>query len=413
MGSTVQEDVYVLPEATAPSLVLTHPTEDEKRRTWTLNHREWGGALTLEEYLKREPYLTTIPLTCDGGMTHWVLTDSSWSAKKGEDRPILASCESINKRVVVAAPGDTVVRDGVGHGVGSVFTYPEHRGNRYAGRMLTELGTALRKWQSKNQNNEDAVCSALWSDIGKAYYAKKGWAVFPSLHVEFSVSASQAQGGEEKGKGKRKVFPITYENLEQLCETDEKLVREQVLRKAQETNRTSVAFLPDHDTLRWHLYRDDFIASILFKSSPGHTNVPSSVKGALVGTQEGRRVWAVWSRNYYGGSSSPAENVEKNTLYILRLVIESEASEGENPSEDVVEAFTAIMQAALREAAIWHLGKVDLWNPSPLVERLVEKSKLQHRWIERDVDSIPSMMWYGDQDVREIEWVANEKYCWC
>ncbi|KAI1462139.1 hypothetical protein F4805DRAFT_453370 [Annulohypoxylon moriforme] len=414
MGSVTQEDIYVLPDAAAPSLILTHPTDDEKRRTWTLNHREWGGALTLEEYLEREPYLTTIPLTRNGGMTHWVLTDSSWSAEKGGSRPILASCESINKRVLVAAPGDTVVRDGVGHGVGSVFTYPEHRGNRYAGRMLNELGPALRKWQCEKQdNNQEAVCSALWSDIGKEYYAKKGWAAFQSLHVEFPVPANQTEGDVEKGKGKGKVTPITYTNLAQLCETDETLVREQVLRKTRETGRTCVAFAPDHDTMRWHLYRDDFIASILFKSSPGPASGAPSIKGALAGSEEGRRVWAVWSRNYYGGSGKPTDNVEKNTLYILRLVIEAEASEGANPSEDTVEAFTAVMRTALHEAATWNLGKVDLWNPSPLVKALIDRSGLQHRPVERDTDSIPSMMWYGAEKIEDIEWVANEKYCWC
>ncbi|KAI1656772.1 hypothetical protein F4813DRAFT_125281 [Daldinia decipiens] len=404
MGSTSQ-DTYVLPEATAPSLVLAHPTDTEKHRTWTLNHREWGGALTLEEYLKREPYLTTIPLTRDGGMTHWILTDSSWSADSGGNRPVLASCESIRKRVLIACPRDNAVHDGVGHGIGSVFTYPEFRGNRYAARMLNELGPALRKWQS---HGRDAACSALWSDIGKAYYAKKGWAAFPSLHVEFPASTNQT--GEN---GKSKVSPITYDNLEPLCRRDEQLLKEKLLHTAQQTSRTSVAFAPDHDTLRWHLYRDDFIASILFKSTPSPPQ-ETFTRGALAGP-EGHRVWAVWSRNYYGSSGAPADNVDKNTLYILRLVIEPESTEAgnETPSEDVGEAFGAVVQAALREASRWHLGKVDLWNPSPTVKKLIGSSRLQHRWVERDEDSIPSMMWYGDEDVRNVEWVANEKYCWC
>ncbi|KAI0848902.1 hypothetical protein F5Y00DRAFT_262058 [Daldinia vernicosa] len=409
MGSASQ-DTYVLPEATAPSLVLAHPTDTEKHRTWTLNHREWGGALALEEYLKREPYFTTIPLTRDGGMTHWILTDSSWSADRGGNRPVLASCESIRKRVLVASPSDNTVHDGVGHGIGSVFTYPEFRGNRYAARMLNELGPALRKWQS---DGRDAVCSALWSDIGKTYYAKKGWAAFPSLHVEFLVSTNH-QTGESGGD---KVSPITYDNLEPLCQRDEQLLKEKLLHTAQKTSRTSVAFAPDHDTLRWHLYRDDFIASILFKSDPSQSQEPFS-RGALAGPQ-GRRVWALWSRNYYGGGSgsAPADNVDKNTLYILRLVVEpeesSEEGEDENPSEDIHEAFAAVIQAALREASRWHLGKVDLWNPSPTVKKLIDRSGFRHRWVERDEDSIPSMMWYGDEDVRDVEWVANEKYCWC
>ncbi|KAI8962319.1 hypothetical protein F5Y11DRAFT_195758 [Daldinia sp. FL1419] len=408
MGSASQ-DTYVLPEATAPSLVLAHPTDAEKRRTWTLNHREWGGALTLEEYLKREPYLTTIPLTRDGGMTHWILTDSSWSVDSGGTRPVLASCESIRKRVLVASPSDTTVHDGVGHGIGSVFTYPEFRGNRYAARMLNELGTTLRKWQA---HDRDAVCSALWSDIGKTYYAKKGWAAFPSLHVEFPATVDKIGDSAKEGG---KVSPITYDNLAPLCQRDENLLKEKLLRIAHETRHTSVAFAPDHDTLRWHLYRDDFIASILFKTtSPQEPTNPPFVKGALAGP-DGRRVWAVWSRNYHGGSGAPADHVDKNTLYILRLVIESEQSESENetPSEDIRQAFNAVIQAALREAKRWHLGKVDLWNPSPVAKKLIDGSGLRHRWVERDADSIPSMMWYGDEDVRNIEWVANEKYCWC
>ncbi|KAI0380142.1 hypothetical protein F5Y04DRAFT_258373 [Hypomontagnella monticulosa] len=395
MGSASQD--YVLPDAKAPTLILAHPTDAEKQRTWSLNHREWGGALTLEEYLKREPYFTSIPLARDGGMSHWILTDSAWMLEFGGDRPILASCESIRKRVLVAAPGDTEVRDGVGHGIGSVFTYPEFRSHGYGGRMLKDVGAALRKWQPEGQ---DVVCSALWSDIGKLYYAKKGWAAFPSLHVEFLVPADQPQGNENKAS------PITYDNLEPLCQRDEQLLREKLARTAREAGRTSIAFAPDYNQMLWHLHRDEFITSILFKSTG-----PSSVKGAIAGTQEGRRVWALWGRGYHGGT--PAANVDKNTLYILRLVIEPEADEGENPSEETLEAFKAVIKMAQREAAAWHLGKIDLWNPTPIAKKLIERCELEHRWVDREEDSIPSMMWYGDEDVRDIEWVANEKYCWC
>ncbi|KAI1401201.1 hypothetical protein F4819DRAFT_338015 [Hypoxylon fuscum] len=423
MGSSSQNSGgYVLPEATAPSLVLAHPTEDEKRRTWTLNHKEWGGALKLEDYLVREPYLTTVPLSRDGGMTHWILTDATWTpADKNESRPVLASCETIRKRVLVAAPGETAVRDnGVGHGLGSVFTYPEYRGNRYAGRMLNELGPILRSWQP-GDFSPNTVCSALWSDIGKEYYAKKGWEAFPSLHVELPVATSDPAtpiaSTQGKGEGGAETTPITYDNLEELCQRDEQLLRAQLLRTAQDTGKTSVAFAPDHDTMRWHFFRDDFIASILFKSpsQPPADDTSSTIKGALAGSKEGRRVWALWARNYYGGSGAPPQNVDKNTLYILRLVVEPEAAAGPagDVDEDLVAAFAAVMQTALRQARRWHLGKIDLWNPSPTAKRLIERSGLDHRWVDRDTDSIPSLMWYGREDVRDVEWVANEKYCWC
>ncbi|KAI2618758.1 hypothetical protein GGR54DRAFT_142084 [Hypoxylon sp. NC1633] len=434
MGSATQtNNHYALPAATCPSLVLAHPTADEKRRTWTLNHREWGGALTLAQYLEREPYLTTVPLSRDGGMTHWILTDSAWTPTSnpggdgdgGSDiRPVLASCESIRKRVLVAAPGDAVASDGLAHGIGSVFTYPAYRGNRYAGRMLAELGAALRTWQQQGDGNGGPVrCSALWSDIGKTYYAAKGWAAYPSSHVEFPAAVSASVSAGRDGEAS----PITYGDLAALCERDETLLRARLVRVARETGRVCVAFAPDHDTLRWHLYRDDFIASVLFRSqaAPSAADPSTSIKGALAGSG-GCRVWAVWSRNYGGGSGSPAEDVARNTLYILRLVVEPEAGsggEGEGEggggrgqgNEDVLAAFKAVLRTALREAAAWHLGKVDLWNPSPAVRRLVEDCGLEHRWVHRDTDSIPSMMWYGDGDGDgdRVEWIANEKYCWC
>ncbi|KAI1409195.1 hypothetical protein F5Y13DRAFT_96531 [Hypoxylon sp. FL1857] len=405
MGSASQETTYTLPDASAPSLVLTHPTETEKHRTWSLNHKEWGGALTLEEYLKREPYLMSAPLARNGGMTHWILTDSSWSPEKGGERPVLASCESIRKRVMVAAPNDTKVRDGVGHGVGSVFTYPEFRGKGYAGRMLRELGPTLRKWQS---GDRDSVCSALWSDIGKHYYTKKGWVAFPSVHAEFAVPISQTQGSATGEKGRANVTSITYDDLEPLCQRDEELMRSKLLFAARKSGKTTVAFTPDHDTMRWHMYRDDFITSIIFK-----TDSPSPIKGAIAGTQEGRRIWALWSRNYHG--SNPAETVDKNTLYILRLVIEPDLkpAQGQPPSAEAREAFRAVMHAAQREAAQWHCGKIDLWNPTSTTRKLLEDCELKWRWVDREEDSIPSIMWYGKEDIRDVDWVASEKYCWC
>ncbi|KAI1079142.1 hypothetical protein F5B20DRAFT_180512 [Whalleya microplaca] len=403
-----------LPPASAPTLVLTNPTEAERQQTWTRNHAEWGGALSLQEYLAREPYLTTIPLAADGGITHWILTDSSNSSSTAGERPVLASCESLRKRVLVASPGSEgsekaagEVKDGIAYGVGSVYTYPEHRGRGYAARMLSDLGTFLRTYQASDRGGEEAVASALWSDIGKVFYARMGWAVFPSMHVAFRVSASastpstptvEANGGTIKPTA---ITPITYANLPAFCAADEALLRGKLSAAAAESGRTSVAFAPDHNALRWHLFRDDFITGKLFPA-----RARSEIKGAAAGV-EGRRVWAVWARNYH----RDVDVVDKNTLYILRVAVEDEKAAGEG-GEEATAAFAAVMRTALREAESWRLGKVDLWNPSPVVRGLIERSGLAHQWVDRDVNSIPSMMWYGKEDSSEINWVANEKFCW-
>lgn len=65
---------------------------------------------------------------------------------KGLQRRILASCETIRRRAFVGGGGngDGGVREGVVHGVASVFCKEEYRGRGYASRMMRELNGILR-----------------------------------------------------------------------------------------------------------------------------------------------------------------------------------------------------------------------------------------------------------------------------
>lgn len=502
-----------LPDATSETLVLTRPTDEEKRRTWTLNYREWGGALSLDQYLQREPYVTTIPLSRDGGMAHWILTtqDQETSTKASPpspQRPVLASCESIRKRVLVARPpplprgsgegaadDDGQVTEAIGYGIGSVYTYPEYRGRSYAKRMLKELGVVLRETQpgkkhgggegegeGEGQKTQEkggpepasepqqrVVCSALWSDIGKLFYASKGWHPFPSVHVSFPARSSSSKTNSNNSTNPRlPLVPITYANLASFAALDEAQLRRRLARTAARTGRTAFAFAPDHDALRWHLYRDGFVASFLHGgavpptdrrraadgggaegggsfipgSGPGEMETKGAVATTVAASGVQRRVWAVWARNYQAPPSERPEDRARNTLYVLRLVVEGGDEDGERDEEGeegggekkaLREALAAVLGAARDEAARWGCGKVDLWNPTPLVRRLLEgidgsvdgdgHGALPREWVDRDTDSIPSLMWYGlaggdgkkedGEGEGEVEWVANEKYCWC
>jgi hypothetical protein len=55
---------------------------------------------------------------------------------------------------------------------------------------------------------------------------------------------------------------------------------------------------------------------------------------------------------------------------------------------------------------------VQMWNPTGLLRRVVEGCGVQSRFVERERESIASLMWYGDGEKR-VEWVANEKFGWC
>jgi hypothetical protein len=145
-----------LPSSKSKDLSLAHPTAEERSKQLRLNGAAWRGALSLDGYLRREHHLSQQDATRDGGLTSWVLVDSS----NVRERRVLAGCETYRKKALVARRGE--VRETVAHGVGSVFCAEKFRSRGYAGRMMQDLGEALKSWQS-----EQCLFSILFSDIGK------------------------------------------------------------------------------------------------------------------------------------------------------------------------------------------------------------------------------------------------------
>jgi hypothetical protein len=260
--------------------------------------------------------------------------------------------------------------------------------------MLQELGRALGKGFEKVEGQSvKPPATALWSDIGKSFYAKLGWVPFPSLHVSFKVPEA---GGHDTSS--RQVGLITYDNLKSFCKLDEELLRKYLSEHAKD-GKPQFAFIPNYDIIRWHLYRGEFIANRVFKDQE-----QSPIKGAVAGP-EGHRVWAIWTRNYSGDG----DDAEKNTMYILRLVVEDDTT----PEEELTSSFATVIHKAQEDARQWRLGKIELWNPTPVLDALIEKSGLGHDVVERQKDSIPSLMWHRESDAGQVDWVANEKFCWC
>lgn len=165
-----------LPASTSPSLALVHPTTAEKLATWRLNSQVWCGRLSLEAYLRRESVLANQILTRDGGITFWILVDTS--APTSTTRMILASCETYRKRALIAI-GNAKVEEVVSHGIGSVYCNPQLRGRGYAGRMMKEIGMKLDTWQQEDGKRADFT--VLFSDIGKVRDCENPELGWPSL----------------------------------------------------------------------------------------------------------------------------------------------------------------------------------------------------------------------------------------
>ncbi|KAL2267222.1 hypothetical protein VTJ83DRAFT_4499 [Remersonia thermophila] len=490
---------FTLPDASSPELILVRPSPAELARTWRHTYPKWGAALPSEQdYLDREAYLTMAPLGRDGGLTRWILTIRGLPA---DQRPILSSCESLRKRALVALPAangtkqdeEVTLVEGITHAIGSVFTEPAYRGRGYASRMMREVGERLKTWQAErapllSNTPRRTLFSVLYSDIGKHFYARHGWAAFPSTHVAFkpaSITTGPASFAHEDPlsplrcgsrssnrhvnnnnsktntndpsrvspppsppspspaaartarRSSATATPIGYHELAELCAADERLLRSELIRRVRSKKAGSgiaaaaavaaaAAILPDLDAMLWHLMREDFMTKRIFGRTP-------TVRGAVAGVP-GRRVWAVWMRGYYGcvqeedGKAAGGENV----LHILRVVVDDDddddggrgndddADENEggrgvptgDKDDDLAEGFRSILRLAQREAAAWRTHEVQVWNPPARVARLLARCGIPHEVVEREESSIPSLMWYGEGETREVEWVANEKYAW-
>ncbi|TVY30198.1 Uncharacterized protein LHYA1_G000745 [Lachnellula hyalina] len=361
-----------LPLASAPTLTLVHPTPNEKLEVWTENWKNWGTALSLKDYIERETHLADIPPTRDGGVTHWILTDPSLPP---DARPILSFCESLRRRTFVSLPS-VEVQEGIVHGIGSVFSSPAYRGRGYATRMLSDLGPILNTWQQEAGKSHFSI---LYSDIGKKYYANLGWKPFASSHVSLPSAASPATNGANVNKAEG-VKLLYGEDLKELCELDESYLRNEVAKAAKSTHKPAQT-VPPKD--------------------------PPTIHGAISTGAPGSRVWIVFSRVFYG----PLANAKSgNTLYILRLVVEDERDTDENAQK-----LKSVLQVAQAEAKEWEVSSVTAWNVSDVVKGLLKRTGLEHTFVDRENDSITSLMWYGEGrgDVDSIGWLGNEKFAWC
>lgn len=175
-----------------------------------------------------------------------------------------------------------------------------------------------------------------------------------------------------------------------------------------------MTYIPDLQTYQWHHAREEFVAEELLARVPG-------VKGAIAGTEPGKRVWCVWTRTF-------GDNEAGNVLQILRLVIEGEV-ESRSPntgfdgkmadlngsSQEQVLAAASVLHMAQREAAEWTMPQVWLWNPTPWTFLAVRELHPSAQVIDREKESIASLRWHGvePKDAFHVNWVTNEKYSWC
>ncbi|KAL7269511.1 hypothetical protein RUND412_007824 [Rhizina undulata] len=369
---------------TRSNFVIRHPSAKELAEIRKQNSVAWAGGLAISQYLEREEHIGSTSLTADGGITTWVLVNPTQHPQE-----ILASSESIRKVAVIASKAEegeeAKVEEVITHVIGSVFTPESQRGNGYAAVMLMLLQEKLRTWQVPE--GSEAGFSALYSDIGKKFYSRLGWSSHPANHINIPVPSSIDETSPTS-----EVSPIYAKCLPRLCARDIAVLKKSL---STPSSKRRIAFMPSYPVLQWHHAREEFLADY-FRAD---MDTKPIVKGAM--TSDGKR-WISWSRTYH----------EDPRLYILRIA--SVAEDNETEEEDLAK----LLQAAQKEAKLWGLKKVVIWNPKDVVVRAANRIAAEEVvLVERDVESIPSVMMYRDADqgsgIEELDWVANERFTWC
>jgi hypothetical protein len=210
--------------------------------------------------------------------------------------------------------------------------------------------------------------------------------------------------------------PLYEEDLAELCKIDEELIRKS-LQTRPKGKRAAVALVPNIANIKWHHAREEFVGVELHGKAP-------KVKGAIVGTEKGKRVWCYWTRMWYNPDSTQAQG---NTLHILRFVVEAQGqsswegsgtSNGDEVSNDHSHeaAIAALFFAAQQQAEEWKMERVEAWNPSSATLAAAQRLDSHAKVVDRDMESIASLKWYPQHNgpvAESIDWIGNEKYGWC
>ncbi|KAH9807825.1 hypothetical protein Tdes44962_MAKER06341 [Teratosphaeria destructans] len=393
-----------LPHRDSPDIYLVPGTPEEHAAQTIANSEEWRGALSLDAYLRREEVLLAQDLTRDGGLTAWALV---YQPAQGGQRQVLCGCESIKKKALMARGGK--VEDVLTHAIASVFCPPRYRSRGYAGRMMQELGPRLKTWQV--EEGKQVPFSVLFSDIGKEFYAARGWQPFPSSHVALPAGVTLHESSLPSVTALR----ADGQDLAELCAIDERLIRRR-LAKSDGSGRLAVAIVPDKVTMDWHHARQDFVATELHGGE--RPSFLDQGNGAMVEYEDGKRAWIIWQRVW----TSPQEE-SPNTLHIMRLVVEDEdfsdfaaANEEEAlklKSSPLIKGIAALLARAQEVADDSYMKQIDIWNPSSTILAAAKLINGKATVVHREKESIASLMWYGESSGRDVDWLFNEKYGWC
>ncbi|KAG1876637.1 hypothetical protein DFJ58DRAFT_182730 [Suillus subalutaceus] len=368
-------------------------TEESRRRTFP----QWGGALSLTDFLARDATMESGEHAKDGKWITWVL------APRNDPTTLdfMSACETYKRTGLVAYPSSSPlesnsVHEATCYGVACVFTPPSKRRRGYANHMMsllhwvnasrTNLPKFPEAWGAPPEEVADAgngLFSVLYSDVGEEFYRSAGpggkgggWEKRGAISTIWEVGTEE--GDDEGWKW------LTEEQLNGLWERDAVRIRRELASIPTSDSSYKVerpaafaTYLPTDGVCGFHITKSTFASN--FSMANGFWGVEST---SDPGT------YASWSVDL---------RPPPPTLIVTRLCA----------SEELFPGLIAKIKQAARRSGI---GKVEVWNLRVGLKEVAEKTG--GRTSTRN-EHLPQIVWYGPGTTGNVEWAYNEKFCWC
>ncbi|KAG9296435.1 hypothetical protein G9A89_015027 [Geosiphon pyriformis] len=383
---------------------------------------EWGSGLTLQQYLERESLLANLAFSIEN-LTTWALVPR----KNPETTTFFCSCETYRRSALIRTVdknGEVEVKEGVGFSIASVFCVPSHRKKGYASLMLKLLSQKLREM--------GAVFSSLYSDIGKDFYTRLGWKLYP--YVELRLDVFENADGNFKEAIESQEFiaqPVIQEEISSITHSDCDLLLKEFQRSHRNGNNVMnnnnnldgsfsdrkssmkcIVILPTPSSYEWMLERSKFYARVFGISEPRIWGAQITLDSGFVSSCNNDKTPCKITDNHSSTSINlPCSKRPESFILWIYDFLKKDLRILRFRSENKVTT-RLLIDRAKREAALYGLERVIIWNPDLKVfdeniGRIMAEMKI----------SLPSLAWYDDHgnfgdQAEDIEWLHNEYYAW-
>ncbi|KAJ3183466.1 hypothetical protein HDU87_006785 [Geranomyces variabilis] len=345
------------------------------------NYAAWGPPLSKPDYVAREHALTLTPFS-QSTLKAWVLVH------KDAPDTVLSSCETYTHDCLLRKNGTTT------HGkclaIASVFTPAAHRRKNYARTMLTLL---------RDTRMTCALASILYSDIGPEYYARLGWAVYPSRITTLDAAVK----GMLLSNNNPAIAVVTPQEVPALIERARAAVvrRVETSPSAATTPTTptaaaaaaaSFAVLPSAEKILWFHARALYYAKTLAPANATPDVLAAvGLRRLLLGGKQQQASFILWYVDF-----------AERKLKVLLAHEEQEDDGGDGT------ALRELVCAARRWAAGADLKAVEVWDVDVGADG-------EEGVVVGDRTSSLSSLTILDGATTSadgINWVANERYAW-